>query len=240
MKNITALTLGLLMAGPVSATGLIAPTNTIVNLYEMEIKPGQSEQYDEVARDNITRSLAEQSGTLAMYSLKHKNNHHQAYMIEIYASEEAYQQHLNSEPYQLFLKRAPDLIGKKNSTALVPQFLGDKPFVQNKATINNLVIVDVKPADQQAFRTIVLPEMAQSLKVEPGVLAMYAATDARNEYRWFFYEIYASEAAYQQHRKTPHFQDYIRLTAEMTERKEAIPVVPALLKNRGGLDFSIK
>ena len=65
---------------------------------------------------------------------------------------------------------------------LEPQFLGDKPFVQNKETINNLVIVDVKPADQQAFRDIVLPEMAESLKVEPGVLAMYAATDAKNRY----------------------------------------------------------
>lgn len=236
MNNITALTLTLLMAGPASAAALTEPTNRVINLHEMEIKAGKNGQYDEVARDNITRSLAEQPGTLAMYSLKHKENAHQAYMIEIYASEDAYQQHLSSEPYRSFITRAPDLIGQKKSTMLVPQFLGDKPFVQNKETINNLVIVDVKPTDQQAFRDIVLPEMAESLKVEPGVLAMYAATDAKNRYRWFFYEIYASDAAYQQHREPPHFRDYIRLTAEMTDRKEAIPVVPALLKNRGALN----
>ena len=53
------------------------------HLHEMEIKAGKNGQYDEVARDNITRSLAEQPGTLAMYSLKHKENAHQAYMIEI-------------------------------------------------------------------------------------------------------------------------------------------------------------
>jgi len=204
-----------------------------MNLFEMAVEPGKSEQYDEVARANISRSLAEQPGTLALYSLKHKENIHQAYMIELYANEVAYQQHLKTEQYALFIKRAPELIAHKNRIALVPQFLGDKTVVQNKETINNLVIVEVKPAYQQAFRDIVLPEMAQSLKVEPGVLAMYAATDAQNAYRWFFYEIYASEAAYQQHRKTPHFRDYIRLTAEMADRKEAIPVVPAQLKNKG-------
>ncbi|SUB20277.1 4-carboxymuconolactone decarboxylase [Pantoea agglomerans] len=167
MNNITALTLTLLMAGPASAAALTEPTNRVINLHEMEIKAGKNGQYDEVARDNIIRSLAEQPGTLAMYSLKRKENAHQAYMIEIYASEDAYQQHLSSEPYRSFITRAPDLIGQKKSTVLEPQFLGDKPFVQNKETINNLVIVDVKPADQQAFRDIVLPEMAESLKVGP-------------------------------------------------------------------------
>lgn len=233
MKNITALTLSLLIAGPASASAAVTSAEVVVNLYEMQIKPGKNQQYDAAARDNISRSLREQPGTLAIYSLKHQENSHQAYMIEIYANREAYQQHLDAEPYHIFIKQAPDLIDHKKHTALVPQFLGDKAFVQNRETINNLVIVDVKPADRQAFRTIVLPEMAESLKVEPGVLAMYAATGANNPHRWYFYEIYASEAAYQQHRETIHFRDYIRQTANMTVRKEAIPVVPVLLKSRG-------
>ena len=43
----------------------------------------------------------------------------------------------------------------------------------------------------------------------PGVLAIYAGTlvDAPNT--WLFFEIYASESAYQAHRQTPHFQKYL-------------------------------
>ncbi|MDV5299767.1 antibiotic biosynthesis monooxygenase [Klebsiella pneumoniae] len=33
---------------------------------------------------------------------------------------------------------------------------------------------------------------------------------------WYFYEIYASEDAYQLHRQTPHFRDYLRQTAHMS------------------------
>ncbi|MCZ0777903.1 antibiotic biosynthesis monooxygenase, partial [Klebsiella pneumoniae] len=75
-----------------------------------------------------------------------------------------------------FAARAPDIIERKNKIILEPQFLGDKHIIPNERTINNLVIVEVKPEFQTEFKNIVMPEMAESLKVEKGVLAMYAAT----------------------------------------------------------------
>ena len=77
--------------------------------------------------------------------------------------------------------------------------------------------------------------MVESLKVEKGVLAMYAATDSHTPNRWYFYEIYASEEAYQLHRQTPHFRDYLRQTAHMSASKNAIPVKPVFLRNKGGI-----
>lgn len=105
----------------------------------------------------------------------------------------------------------------------------------NERTINNLVIVEVKPEFQSEFRNIVLPEMVESLKVEKGVLAMYAGTDSETPKRWYFYEIYASEEDYQLHRQTLHFLDYLRQTAHMSARKDAIPVKPVFLRNKGGI-----
>ncbi len=78
------------------------------------------------------------------------------------------------------------------------------------------MIVEVKPEFQSEFRNIVLPEMVESLKVEKGVLAMYAGTDSETPKRWYFYEIYASEEDYQLHRQTLHFPDYLRQTAHMS------------------------
>ncbi|AEF46989.1 Antibiotic biosynthesis monooxygenase [Serratia sp. AS12] len=208
-----------------------------MNIFELGIKAGKSRQYDEVARSTISSSLEAESGTLAMYSLKRKDDLNQAYMIEIYAGKEAYKKHVDSEQYKAFIERAPEIIDQKSKTDVTPQFLGDKQIVQNERTINNLVIVDVKPEHQQAFKNIVLAEMSDSLKIEDGVLAMYAATDAKNENRWYFYEIYASEADYQRHRQTPHFRGYIAQTSEMTTAKESIPVVPVFLRNKGAMQF---
>lgn len=76
--------------------------------------------------------------------------------------------------------------------------------------------------------------MAQSIKREEGVLAMYAVIDKANPNRWYSYEIYVSEDTYQAHRLTPHFKEYIEQTAEMTTYKEAIAVEPVKLMNKGG------
>lgn len=130
--------------------------------------------------------------------------------------------------------------GQKRRIDVAPQFLADKKIVQSDNTINNFVIVDVKSEFGQAFRHVVLPEMAQSIKLEEGVLAMYAAIDKANPNRWYFYEIYASEEAYQAHRITPHFKEYIEQTAEMTTYKKAIAIKPGLLMNKGGLKYEIE
>lgn len=77
--------------------------------------------------------------------------------------------------------------------------------------------------------------MQESLKIEKGVFAMYAATDIKNPNRWYFYEIYASDKDYQLHRQTPHFKEYLRQTAHMSIRKEVVPVKPVFLRNKGGI-----
>ena len=82
-----------------------------------------------------------------------------------------------------------------------------------------------------------MPEMKQSMNVEEGVLAMYALTEKDQPNRWYFYEIYASEQAYQQHRQTPHFLDYLQRTKEMLQDKQSVAVTPSLLMNKGGLFF---
>lgn len=69
---------------------------------------------------------------------------------------------------------------------------------------------------------------------------MYAGTDVNNPCRWYFYEIYASEADYQLHRLTPHFRDYIEQTAQMSDKKEAIPVEPEFLLNKGEFKITVK
>ena len=222
------------------AQAQISMQKPILNLFELSIKSDKTDLYKTIAQSNITESLDKESGTLAMYSFNRKDSPNQTYMIEIYESDTAYHQHLKSKTYKEFIQKAPDILNKKIKIETEPQFLGDKKIIQNEKIINNLVIVDVKPEFKQVFKNIVIPEMIESLRVEEGVLAMYATIDTNNNNRWYFYEIYASEAAYLKHRETMHFKTYIAESAKMTTWKEYISVVPIFLKNKGKLKFEKK
>ena len=216
-----------------------AQATPILNLFELGIQPGQTATYDAVGQNNISASVGNEAGTLAMYSVKQKDNPHMAYMVEIYADDAAYQTHTASPQYKEFLRRSPDILtAHKKKIALVPQYLADKKIEQTPVTINNLVIVDVKPEQNDAFRAVVMPEMTESMRVEDGVWAMYAATEKDAPNRWYFYEIYANDAAYQNHRATPHFKAYLEKTADLLAGKQAIAITPSLLANKGGLNYA--
>lgn len=173
-----------------------------------------------------------------MYSVKQKADPNMAYMVELYADESAYKTHASSPQYQAFLAASPQILtDHKKRLALTPQFLGDKKVQQTAKTRTNLVIVEVKAEDNQKFTEIVTAEMAQSLKVEDGVIAMYASTYQDQPNKWLFFEIYADDTAYETHRQTPHFQDYLKQTEKMVLDKQIIEIAPAYLGNQGGLYF---
>ncbi|HAT1621951.1 TPA: antibiotic biosynthesis monooxygenase [Raoultella planticola] len=225
----------MLISSPVLATKPDTQDKPAMNIFEIGVRPARDKDFADVARQTISASVDHEAGTLAMYALQRSDNPRQAFMVELYENESAYRKHLNADPYKTFAARAPDIIDRKKKITLEPQFLGDKHILPNERTINNLVLVEVKPEFQTEFKNIVLPEMAESLKVEKGVFAMYAATDIKDPNRWYFYEIYASEEDYQLHRQTPHFRNYLRQTAHMSVSKDAIPVKPVFLRNKGGI-----
>lgn len=235
MKKTLMFLICMLISSPVFATKLGAPDKVVMNIFELGVRPDRDKDFADVARQTISASVDHKEGTLAMYALQRSDNPRQAFMVELYENESGYRKHLNAAPYKTFAARAPDIIDRKKKITLEPQFLGDKHIIPDERTINNLVVVDVKPEFQAEFKNIVLPEMAESLKVEKGVLAMYAATDSQAPNRWYFYEVYASEEAYQQHRQTQHFRDYLKQTAHMSASKNAIPVKPVFLRNKGGI-----
>lgn len=225
----------MLISSPVFAKNPDMQDKPVMNIFEIGVRPDRGRHFNDVARQTISASVGHEAGTLAMYALNRSDNRRQAYMVEIYENEVAYRKHLDAEPYKAFAARAPDIIDRKTKITLEPQFLGDKHIIADERTINNLVVVEVKPEFQTEFKNVVLPEMAESLKVEKGVFAMYAATDAKDLNRWYFYEIYASEEDYQLHRQTPHFRDYLKRTAHMSASKKSIPVKPLFLRNKGGI-----
>lgn len=74
----------------------------LMNLFELGVAEGKTVKYDQVAKHNISTSIANEKGTLAMYSVKLQANPEIAYMLEIYADNAVYQIHRDSSQYQAF------------------------------------------------------------------------------------------------------------------------------------------
>lgn len=91
------------------------------------------------------------------------------------------------------------------------------------------LVIDAGQLD--AYKLALKEEIEASVKLEPGVLTLYAVAEKGEPTRFTILEIYASRAAYEKHIQTPHFLKYKTGTAQMVkslELVEAVPLVPAM------------
>src|SRR3954462_6011037 len=86
--------------------------------------------------------------------------------------------------------------------------------------------LEIDPARLDAYKASVKEEMEASVRVEPGVLAIYAVAEKENPARLRFFEIYADEAAYKSHRETAHFKKYAETTRDMIKSRKLVETVP--------------
>ena len=96
---------------------------------------------------------------------------------------------------------------------------------------NNLVRlskITVDPAQLDAYNAFLKEEIEASMRLEPGVLTLYATAEKDNPYKMTILEIYADRAAYESHLKTPHFQKYKQGTLSMVKELELVDVKPLI------------
>ena len=97
--------------------------------------------------------------------------------------------------------------------------------------------IQIDSAYIKEYRAALAEHAKVAVKVEPGVLALQAVYDKAHPTKVTVFEVYASEAAYQLHLKTPHFLKYKNGTLKMVKSLElvevgaiAIEVRPELMK----------
>ena len=83
-----------------------------------------------------------------------------------------------------------------------------------------------------AYTTAVKKEIETSVRVEPGVLAIYAVAEKNDPTRLRFFEMYADEMAYQAHIQSPHFRKYFETTKAMITSRNLIETVAVQLSSK--------
>ncbi|WGE32208.1 antibiotic biosynthesis monooxygenase [Actinobacillus genomosp. 2] len=207
-----------------------------MSLFELTVKPEQQQAIDAVGKHNLGTSIQTETGMLAMFHTVKKDEPSKNVILEIYQDEAAYQTHINAPHFKQFVEVAKTAVTDRKVEPLNSQILLEKqPLAtfENGDYLINLAEVSVNSAQNEDFKAIVLDEMKQSMAKENGVILMYAATLKDQPNEWRFFEIYANETAYQQHRNTPHFQAYLNRTQLMLERKNVKTLVGKTLVSKG-------
>ena len=96
---------------------------------------------------------------------------------------------------------------------------------------NNLVRlskITVDPAQLDAYNAFLKEEIEASIRLEPGVLTLYATAEKDAPHKVTILEIYADRTAYESHLQTPHFQKYKQGTLSMVKELELVDVKPLI------------
>lgn len=94
------------------------------------------------------------------------------------------------------------------------------------------VTVKIKPESRDRFLEVIEHDATASVRDEPGCLRFEVLQDESDPDTYYFFEVYADEAAVAYHRETPHFAVWNEaskeLLAEPLGRVLANPVFPLL------------
>lgn len=89
----------------------------------------------------------------------------------------------------------------------------------------------IDSAQLESYKAALKEEIEASVRLEPGVLTLYAVSEKEHPTHITILEIYADTTAYKAHLQTPHFIKYKNGTKEMVkslELVEADPLIPGM------------
>jgi len=89
--------------------------------------------------------------------------------------------------------------------------------------------LEIDPGQVPAYRDALKQEIATSIRVEPGVLSLYAVSVKDQPSQVRIFETYKDQAAYESHLQSPHFKKYKAETQGMVKSLRLIETEPILL-----------
>ena len=116
-------------------------------------------------------------------------------------------------------------------TGMIIFILTGSVAAQNKNQMVRLAKLVIDSTQLESYKALLKEEIETSVRVEPGVITLYAVSEKNNPTHITILEIYADTTAYKAHLQTPHFIKYKTGTKDMVKSlalAEADPLVPGM------------
>lgn len=101
---------------------------------------------------------------------------------------------------------------------------------QLQGRVVRLAELEIDPAQLENYTAALREEIETSVRVEAGVLSLYAVALKENPAHIRIMEVYADTAAYQAHLETPHFRKYKTYTQNMVKALRLVETEPIILR----------
>jgi quinol monooxygenase YgiN len=89
--------------------------------------------------------------------------------------------------------------------------------------------IEIEPAQLESYRAAVREQIETAVRVEPGVLVLYAVSEKDNPTRIRVFEIYRDTDAYRSHLESAHFKKYKAITETMVKSLKLVQTTPIML-----------
>jgi len=89
--------------------------------------------------------------------------------------------------------------------------------------------IEIDPRQLEAYKAALREEIETSIRLEPGVVTLYAVSLKDQPAQIRIFETYADRNAYQSHLKTPHFLRYKSATEHMIKSLKLVETDPIYL-----------
>jgi len=102
---------------------------------------------------------------------------------------------------------------------------------QNKTQMVRLAKLVIDSAQLENYKAALKEGIETAVRIEPGVLTLYAVAEKNNPTHITILEIYADADAYKAHIQTPHFKKYKDITKDMVKSLELVdtdPLIPGM------------
>ena len=122
------------------------------------------------------------------------------------------------------------------TACMLTLFYGGSVFAQEKSQMVRLAKLVIDSGQLESYKALLKEEIETSLRIEQGVITLFAVSEKDHPTHITILEIYADMVAYKAHVQTPHFIKYKTGTKEMVKSLELVaadPIVPALQIKKG-------
>ena len=106
---------------------------------------------------------------------------------------------------------------------------GRHASAEAQSHIVRIAELEIDPTQIESYKAALKEEIETSIRVEPGVLTLYAVSVKNQPAQIRIFETYADEAAYRAHLETSHFKKYKTGTQEMVKALKLIETEPIIL-----------
>ena len=100
------------------------------------------------------------------------------------------------------------------------------------APIVRIAELEIDPEQLDAYKLALKEEIETSIRVEPGVLTLYAVSLKEHPEQIRLFETYRDTAAYESHLQSPHFKTYKDRTRQMVKLLRLVETEPILLGSK--------